>query len=51
MNECKPLSVGGEMTLARTTSYLQHPVFNSYHSEHEMVRYLKRLVGRCRLTL
>jgi len=39
-------SVGGEYTLARKSSYLQHPVFNSYHSEHEMVRYLKRLENR-----
>ena len=22
---------------------MSHPVFNSYHSEHEMLRYLKRL--------
>ena len=28
----------------RNTSYLQHPVFNSYHSETAMLRYLKRLV-------
>lgn len=26
--------------LARSSAYLQHPVFNAYHSEHEMVRYL-----------
>ena len=29
--------------LLRTSSYLDHPVFNKYHSEVEMVRYLKRL--------
>ena len=29
--------------LLRTSSYLDHPVFNKYHSEIEMVRYLKRL--------
>ena len=29
--------------LLRTSSYLDHPVFNSYHSETEMLRYLKRL--------
>jgi glycine dehydrogenase len=28
---------------ARTTPYLTHPVFNSYHSEHEMLRYIHRL--------
>ena len=29
--------------LLRTSKYLQHPVFNIYHSETEMLRYLKRL--------
>ncbi len=29
--------------LKRTSSYLEHPVFNRYHSETEMVRYLTRL--------
>ena len=29
--------------LLRSSKYLQHPVFNSYHSETEMLRYLKRL--------
>jgi glycine dehydrogenase len=27
----------------RTTSYLTHPVFNSYHSETELLRYLHKL--------
>jgi glycine cleavage system P protein (glycine dehydrogenase) len=31
---------------ARTTDYLTHPVFNRYHSETEMLRYLKRLESR-----
>ncbi|NUP09898.1 MAG: aminomethyl-transferring glycine dehydrogenase [Polyangiaceae bacterium] len=30
----------------RTSSYLQHPVFNSYHSETELLRYIYRLQGR-----
>jgi glycine dehydrogenase len=29
--------------LLRNSSYLTHPVFNSYHSETEMLRYLKKL--------
>ena len=29
--------------LKRATEYLTHPVFNSYHSETEMMRYLKKL--------
>jgi len=29
--------------LLRSSSYLDHPVFNNYHSETEMLRYLKKL--------
>jgi glycine dehydrogenase len=32
--------------LARTSRYLEHGVFNRYHSETEMMRYLKRLESR-----
>lgn len=32
--------------LLRTSSYLTHPVFNSYHSETEMLRYLNRLQAK-----
>lgn len=32
--------------LKRETSYLTHPVFNSYHSESEMMRYIKRLENK-----
>ena len=31
---------------ARTSRYLQHEVFQRYHSEHEMLRYIKRLETR-----
>ncbi len=31
---------------ARTTPYLTHPVFNSYHSETEMLRYIHKLEAR-----
>ena len=32
--------------LARTTPYLQHPVFNRYRSETEMLRYLRSLADK-----
>ena len=32
--------------LARQTVLLDHPVFNSYHSETEMLRYIRRLESR-----
>ncbi|WP_107879514.1 aminomethyl-transferring glycine dehydrogenase [Neisseria animaloris] len=32
--------------LLRKDAILQHPVFNSYHTEHEMLRYLKKLEER-----
>lgn len=33
-------------SLKRTSNYLEHPVFHLYHTEHEMLRYLKRLENR-----
>lgn len=30
----------------RKSPYLAHPVFNAYHSEHEMLRYLKKLENK-----
>ena len=32
--------------LARKSGYLDHPVFNLYHTEHEMLRYMKRLENK-----
>lgn len=32
--------------LLRKSSFLTHPVFNSHHSEHEMLRYLKKLENK-----
>ncbi|TKS60461.1 MAG: glycine dehydrogenase (aminomethyl-transferring) [Nitrospira sp.] len=33
-------------SLARTSKYLTHEIFNRYHSEHEMLRYLHRLQAK-----
>ena len=33
-------------TLERKTDFMQHLVFHAYHSEHEMLRYLKRLENK-----
>ncbi|MDI1235242.1 MAG: aminomethyl-transferring glycine dehydrogenase [bacterium] len=30
----------------RVSNYMTHPVFNNYHSEHEMLRYIKLLEGK-----
>ncbi|MDB6030185.1 MAG: glycine dehydrogenase [Verrucomicrobiales bacterium] len=35
-----------EAPFVRTSKYLTHPVFNRYHSETEMLRYIRRLESR-----
>ncbi|HZI13189.1 MAG TPA: aminomethyl-transferring glycine dehydrogenase [Myxococcus sp.] len=35
-----------EASLRRASPYLTHPVFNSYHSETEMLRYIRRLEAK-----
>jgi glycine dehydrogenase len=46
------MSVASEATvqfpekLTRQSDFLTHPVFNSYHTEHEMLRYLKSLESK-----
>ncbi|MGB2960580.1 MAG: aminomethyl-transferring glycine dehydrogenase [Bacteroidota bacterium] len=37
---------GYDGAMVRRSAYLQHPVFNSYHSETEMLRYLHLLESR-----
>ncbi|WP_028918246.1 aminomethyl-transferring glycine dehydrogenase [Pseudoxanthomonas sp. J35] len=32
--------------LLRTTPFLQHPVFNTHHSEHELLRYMRSLADK-----
>jgi glycine dehydrogenase len=36
----------GSIPALRATSYLQHPIFNSYHSETAMLRYIRSLSDR-----
>jgi glycine dehydrogenase len=33
-------------SLVRSSSYLQHPVFNTHHSESQMMRYIKQLENK-----
>jgi glycine dehydrogenase len=45
------LSINGQeinwpASLKRTSSYMTHPVFNSHHAEHEMLRYIKKLENK-----
>ncbi|HTJ48568.1 MAG TPA: aminomethyl-transferring glycine dehydrogenase [Cyclobacteriaceae bacterium] len=39
-------SITWPASLVRTSAYLTHPVFNLHHSEHEMLRYMKRLENK-----
>ena len=40
------LDTSGPDLPRRTTGYLAHPIFNRYHSETEMLRYIRRLESR-----
>jgi glycine dehydrogenase len=40
------LEVSISDALVRKSEYLIHPVFNRFHSEHEMLRYIKRLENK-----
>ncbi len=40
------ITTGFPANLTRTSTYLTHEVFNRYHSEHEMLRYLHRLESK-----
>lgn len=33
-------------SLTRTSAFMTHPVFNTYHAEHEMLRYIKKLENK-----
>lgn len=40
------LEINLPVGLERTSDYLTHPVFNQFHAEHEMLRYIKRLESK-----
>jgi glycine dehydrogenase len=42
----KPTAVGIPSSLARTSRYLEHPVFSAHRSETTMMRYLKHLADK-----
>ncbi|MCS6821157.1 MAG: aminomethyl-transferring glycine dehydrogenase [Microscillaceae bacterium] len=45
-NLSKTLSLHIADNLKRTSKYLTHPVFNTYHTEHAMLRYMKYLENK-----
>jgi glycine dehydrogenase len=45
-NLTKNFSTPMDTSMARSSSFLQHPLFNSYHSETSMLRYLRNLADR-----
>ena len=51
MEQTNKVSANGQeikwpASLVRKSAYLTHPVFNMHHSEHEMLRYIKRLENK-----
>ncbi|MBL6444976.1 aminomethyl-transferring glycine dehydrogenase [Fulvivirga sp. 29W222] len=44
--ECENLKVKWPSDLQRQSEYLTHPIFNVHHSEHEMLRYIKKLENK-----
>ncbi|WP_323757447.1 aminomethyl-transferring glycine dehydrogenase [Roseivirga sp.] len=45
-SEAAGLEVELPKDLERTSDFMTHPVFNQYHSEHEMLRYIKKLENK-----
>ena len=43
LSEAAAAATSYPATLARTSEFLTHPVFNSFHTETEMMRYIFRL--------
>ncbi len=46
VEQVRPGQAEFEAVHARTTSFLAHPTFNRYHTEHEMLRYIRRLEAK-----
>ena len=46
IEHAKAVDISFPTELERTTTYLDHPVFHTHHSEHEMLRYIKRLENK-----
>ncbi|MEM7109350.1 MAG: aminomethyl-transferring glycine dehydrogenase, partial [Bacteroidota bacterium] len=44
--EAENVALNWPSALVRSTDYLTHPVFSSYRSEHEMLRYIKQLENK-----
>ncbi len=44
--EADKLSINWPKELVRSSDFFTHPTFNMHHSEHEMLRYLKRLENK-----
>ena len=40
------VEVNWDEALIRQSEYLTHPIFNTHHSEHEMLRYMKQLENK-----
>lgn len=40
------VSLNWPAAVTRSSEFMTHPVFNSYHKEHEMLRYIKRLENK-----
>ena len=46
VKQLEKIDIGISEEKARTSSYLDHPIFNKYRSETEMMRYLKKLADK-----
>ena len=44
--EAEKLSFNYPEAISRKSAYMSHPVFNSFHAEHEMLRYIKKLENK-----